>query len=421
MNSQLRNRAKACNKPLMDYILCRIKELEKETGVRRTVFAACPNSITVIKAALRSAKRCNSPVKFAATLNQVDIDGGYTGLTQEEFVKTIKEQARIINFTGPVIIAVDHGGPWLKDIQRTEKWPLKKTTDWVKKSFEAAVDAGYDLIHVDPTIDITLNKGEIINIDVVADRTIDLIEHTEKYRKSRGAGRISYEVGTEEVHGGLADIATFKHFLTHLKNGLAERNLSEAWPCFIVGKVGTDLHTTMFDPIVARELSGIAADYGSYIKGHYSDFVENPEEYPSSGMGAANVGPEFTEMEYDGLLELAEIERSLFEKQLIPKTSNVKEVIWKTVIDSQRWKKWANETESTIDFYANTPQRQVWMIKTCARYIWENPDVLAARDKLFKNVENHGINAEEVLISHIEKAMERYFYKFNLVDLNNLL
>jgi len=421
MNLQLRKRAKEANKPLMDYILCRIKDLQNETGVRRTVFAACPNSITVIKAALRSAKRCNSPIKFAATLNQVDIDGGYTGLTQEEFVKTIKEQARIINFTGPVIVAVDHGGPWLKDAHRTEKWPLEKTMEWVKKSFEAAVDAGYDLIHVDPTIDITLPVGEIINIDLVADRTIELIEHTEKYRKSRGLARISYEVGTEEVHGGLADINTFNHFLERLKSGLADRNLSEVWPCFIVGKVGTDLHTTVFDPVVARELATIASEYGSYIKGHYSDFVENPEEYPASGMGAANVGPEFTEMEYDGLLELAGIEKSLFEKHLVPKTSNIKEVIWKTVIDSQRWKKWVNGTESTVDFYANSPKRQNWMIKTCARYIWENPEVLATRDKLFKNIENHGINAEEVLITHIEKAMERYFYKFNLVDLNNLL
>ncbi len=421
MNPQLRKRAKEANQPLMDYILCRIKDLQHETGVRRTVFAACPNSITVIKAALRSAKRCNSPIKFAATLNQVDIDGGYTGLTQEEFVRTIKEQARIINFTGPVIVAVDHGGPWLKDIHRTEKWPLEKTMGWVKKSFEAAVDAGYDLIHVDPTIDITLPDGGIINIDLVADRTIELIEHTEKYRRSRGLARISYEVGTEEVHGGLADINTFNHFLERLKSGLAARNLSEVWPCFIVGKVGTDLHTTVFDPVVARELSTIASKYGSYIKGHYSDFVENPEEYPASGMGAANVGPEFTEMEYDGLLELAEIEKTLFEKHLVPKTSNIKEVIWKTVIESQRWKKWVNGTESAVDFYANSPERQNWMIKTCARYIWENPEVLATRDKLFKNVENHGINAEEVLITHIEKAMERYFYKFNLVDLNNLL
>ena len=421
MNAQLREKAIANNQPFMDYILCRMRELETETGIRRTIFAACPNSITVIKAALRAAKRCNSPIKFAATLNQVDIDGGYTNLTQEEFVKTIREQARIVHFTGPVIVAVDHGGPWLKDIQKTEKWPLEKSMNWVKKSFEAAVDAGYDLIHVDPTIDITLKHGEVIDINKVVDRTIELIEHTEKYRSAKGLSRISYEVGTEEVHGGLADMAVFNQFLEGLKKGLTEKNLSEVWPCFIVGKVGTDLHTTMFDPLVARKLTSTAAKYGSYIKGHYSDFVENPEEYPESGMGAANIGPEFTEMEYDGLLELSEIEQSLYNEQLIPKTSKIRDVIWKTVIDSQRWKKWLNESENNVDFYENSQARQEWLIKTCARYIWEKPEVLVARDKMFKNIENHGIDAEEVLISHIEKAMDRYFHKFNLVDLNKLL
>ena len=89
MNKQLRERAAANNLPLTDFVLKRIKTLEEETGVRRTIFAACPNSLSVIKASLRAAKRCNAPIKFAATLNQVDLDGGYTGLTQEEFVKTI--------------------------------------------------------------------------------------------------------------------------------------------------------------------------------------------------------------------------------------------------------------------------------------------------------------------------------------------
>lgn len=421
MDKKLREKAWGQNMPLMDFILKRIKELEEKEGVKRTIFAACPNSLSVIKASLRAAKRCNAPIKFAATLNQVDIDGGYTNLTQDQFVKTIREQARIINFTGPVIVAVDHGGPWLKDIHKTGNWPLQKSMDWVKKSFEAAVDAGYDLIHVDPTIDITLNKGEIIDINIVADRTLELIEHTENYRKQKGKNRISYEVGTEEVHGGLADMAVFNLFLTRLKNGLAQRNLADVWPCFIVGKVGTDLHTTMFDPIVARELAQTAAKYGSFIKGHYSDCVDNPEEYPLSGMGAANIGPEFTEREYDGLIELEEIEQSLFEKQLIAKTSNIKQVIWKAVIDSQRWKKWLNADENDADFYANSQERQVWLIKTCARYIWENPDVLVARNKMFSNITNQGIDAEEVLVSHIEKAMDRYFHKFNLIDLNNKL
>ncbi len=421
MNKQLREKATRANLPVMDYILKRIQELKKETRVPRTIFAACPNSIEVIKASLRAAKRNNAPIKFAATLNQVDIDGGYTELTQKEFVRTIKEQAKIINFTGPVIIAVDHGGPWLKDIHKTGQWSLEKSMNWVKKSFEASIDAGYDLIHVDPTIDISLKDDEIIDIEIVAARTLELIEHTEKYRRSKNLPRISYEVGTEEVHGGLADMATFNRFLRLLKEGLKNAGLEDVWPCFVVGKVGTDLHTTLFDPEVALKLVFEAGKYGSYIKGHYSDSVDNPEAYPKCGMGAANIGPEFTEREYDGLMELSEIENSLFESGSIAKISNIKQTIWEAVIHSGRWQKWLHAGENSNDFFKNSPKRQEWLIKTCSRYIWENPKVLAARTKLLDNVKNHGVDADEVLVSHIEKAMDRYFYKFNLVDLNNLL
>ena len=96
-------------------LLRRIAELEKETGVKRTVFAACPNSMAVIKAAFRAAKRNDAPIYFAATLNQIDCDGGYTGMTQDEFIKTLKFEAEAVNFKGIYIAAIDHGGPWLKD------------------------------------------------------------------------------------------------------------------------------------------------------------------------------------------------------------------------------------------------------------------------------------------------------------------
>jgi len=64
----------------MDYILKQIKTISANTGTPRTIFAACPNSLAVIKASLRAAKRNNAPVKFAATLNQVDLDGGIPAL-----------------------------------------------------------------------------------------------------------------------------------------------------------------------------------------------------------------------------------------------------------------------------------------------------------------------------------------------------
>ncbi|TAL80376.1 MAG: hypothetical protein EPN88_01315 [Bacteroidetes bacterium] len=421
MNKELRARAASAGLPIMDYILKRIRDLELQTGVKRTIFAACPNSHAVIRAALKSAKRCKAPIKFAATLNQVDIDGAYTGLTPSEFVRTIHLYARNLNVTSPVIIAIDHGGPWLKDIHNSEWWPYSKTMSAVKESFEAAIAAGYDLIHVDPTIDITLTGSTSISIEVVAERTLDLIAHTEKFRMKNSYPRISYEVGTEEVHGGLADLDVFKQFLELLRKGLKQKGLPDVWPCFVVGKVGTDLHTTTFDPKVAKQLVEIARSYGSLIKGHYSDNVTNPEAYPESGMGAANIGPEFTEMEYDALIELENIQQSLFADGKIAKPAPMKRKLWDSVIISGRWKKWLLKDENADDFYANSHERQEWLIKTCCRYIWEDAEVVSTRARLYQNISNQGIDASSIVESSIEGAMDRYFYKFNLVGLNNLL
>ena len=357
MDQELRKLAVNRNTSVLELILSRIRELKDESGIHRTIFAACPNSLAVIKAALKSAKRCNAPIKFAATLNQVDTDGGYTGLTQKEFVSTIRQEARKINFTGPVIVAIDHGGPWLKDIHSREKWSYNKSMEWIKKSFEAAIDAGYDLIHVDPTVDITLPKGSIIAVETVVDRTVELIAHTEKYRKQKSIPKIAYEVGTEEVHGGLAKLDVFTNFLDLLKKGLANEGLHDIWPCFVVGKVGTDLHTTEFDPVMASTLTAIAGKYGSVIKGHYSDNVNNPEDYPLSGMGAANIGPEFTEKEYDGLSELEELELSLVNEGRIGKASGIKKQLWDAVIISGRWKKWLSPEETGKEFNETFPRK----------------------------------------------------------------
>jgi len=421
MNGALRNKAELEGRPLMDFILRRMDEIRAADGISRTIFAACPNSAAVIKASLRAARRWNSPIKFAATLNQVDIDGGYTGLTQEEFVKTIRIEAGRLNLQVPVIIAVDHGGPWLKDAHAAAKLSFDEAFNAVKTSFEASIKAGYDLLHVDPTVDITLPKGAIIPIETVAERTLALIAHAETFRKAGCYKPIAYEVGTEEVHGGLADMATFMKFLSLLKEGLVKQGNSDVWPCFVVGKVGTDLHTSEFDPVTAGELTKIAREYGSVIKGHYTDGVVNPEDYPSSGMGAANVGPEFTIAEYNGLMELEKLEKNLFGEGKVASCSRIGLHLQEAVIASGRWKKWLQPGEDASDFAGISEKRRQWLISTGCRYIWQTDSVLASRAKLYENLLPNGVPAEEIVLSAIEHAMDRYFAAFNLRNLNDLL
>lgn len=407
--------------PKTEQLLHRIDQLQQETGIPRTIFAACPNSPAVISASIRAAKRNNAPIYFAATLNQIDCDGGYTGMTQAEFTRLIRFEVEKVHFTGPVIVAIDHGGPWLKDKQRTEKWSVKDAMDGVKKSFEAAVLAGYDLIHVDPTVDINVPKGEIIDIRVVAARTVELIAHVEKFRKEKGLPAISYEVGTEEVHGGLADERTFDTFIRELKNGLISVGLPDVWPCFIVGKVGTDLDTTVFDPEVAKVLTAKVRPLGSYIKGHYTDDVANPEEYPLCGMGAANVGPEFTMSEYRALCELEQMEKEYEAQGRVAVLSHMKEVLLEAVHESHRWEKWLHEDEKGKDLNQLTPERQDWIVATCCRYIWQQSAPLAARGFLYANLRRLGVDPEQIVLGRIERDMDKYFRAFNLIGLNDLL
>ncbi len=405
----------------MEYILEKIRAAAKRTGEHITVLAACPNSESVIKASLRAASRANAPIKFAATLNQVDIDGGYTKMTQGEFVEKTRQEAIAIAYDGPIIFALDHGGPWLKDIQTLEKWDLEKCMAALKLSLEESVKAGYDLLHIDPTVDITLEKGTIIPIEMVAERTVELISHTEQFRRRNKYPKISYEVGTEEVHGGLADLTTFRKFLDLLHRGLADNNLKDIWPCFVVGKVGTDLHTTLFDPAVAKQLTDIVIEYGSVIKGHYTDNATNPEEYPNAGMGAANVGPEFTEAEYAGLMRLVAIEDRLIDENRVAVPSRFKDTLTRAVIDSGRWKKWLLPDEEGKAFDQLKPDRREWLTQTGCRYIWAEDSVYAARRKLYDNCSAHGVRAEEVVLLAIERSMDKYFNAFNLINLNDKL
>ncbi|HLA38996.1 MAG TPA: class II D-tagatose-bisphosphate aldolase, non-catalytic subunit, partial [Candidatus Glassbacteria bacterium] len=338
--SQIRSLAEMAGIPLTDAILKALKKGADRDLDSVTLFAACPNSEAVTRAAIRAAHASAAPLKFAATLNQVDLDGGYTGWTQDQFMELVRREVDQSGYKGPVIVALDHGGPWLKDKQTSEKWPLARAMQGVKESLEACIDAGYDLLHIDPTVDRELPPGENIRIDTVVERTVELIVHSENHRRSRGLPRISYEVGTEEVHGGLADLAIFRKFLSGLEDGLAARGLEEVWPCFVVGKVGTDLHTTLFDPEVAESLVQIAEEYGSLIKGHYTDGVENPEAYPTSGIGGANVGPEFTEAEYFALKKLRLTECEFLRQGKIEKGSELLQALEDAVVRSGRWEKW---------------------------------------------------------------------------------
>jgi len=379
-----------------------------------TLLAVCPNSKAVTTAALQAAKEANAPILFAATLNQVDRDGGYTGQTPQAFVDFVEDEARRIEYAGPIYPCLDHGGPWLKDAHAAAGLSLDATMAAVKQSVAACIDAGYALLHVDPTVDLTVAAEASVPVEQVVERTLEIMKHAEAYRRERGIAPVAYEVGTEEVHGGLADVHTFDRFLSGLDVGLKEEGLQDVWPCFVVGKVGTDLHTTHFEPQAARVLTERVKAYGALLKGHYTDYVDNPEAYPLSGMGGANVGPEFTEEEYAALMDLSRLEKK------IGRHSGLPEVIRRAVVESGRWKKWLLDEERGRSFDQLDPARQEWLVRTGSRYVWTDSDVESAREHLYQHLADL-THPEAYVLWRIKTAVMKYFHAFNLIGLNDRL
>ncbi len=405
----------------LNELVKRLITLRQTRGIKLTLLAVCPNSAAVLEAAVKAAANNNMPMLFAATLNQVDNDGGYTGWTPKKFTEQIHSFANKYHWNGPLYPCLDHGGPWLKDIHTLNHLSLEETMNGVKETLISCIDAGYHLLHIDPTVDRTLTSGTPLPIETVVSRTVELISHAENYRQRHNLPDMAYEVGTEEVHGGLVDYNRFEQYLFLLRAEFEKRNLMYAWPCFVVAQVGTDLHTTFFDSAAAGNLYQTLSPMGSLAKGHYTDWVENPKAYPEEGMGGANVGPEFTAQEYLALEDLSLKEQILCQRRSDLKPSQFMSVLAKAVIDSGRWKKWLQPDEVGQDFQQLSEARQSWLLQTGSRYIWTAPAVVSARQRLYDNLSIVLPNPHDFVIDRIVQSIDRYVIAFNLFDSLSIL
>ena len=386
---------------------------DDEPGGRHTLLAVCPISETIARAALLAAGEANAPLLYAATLNQVDRDGGYTGWTPSTFADFVARERERLQVDVPVVLGLDHGGPWKKDAHVSNDRSYDETFAEVKASLTACIDAGYELLHLDPTVDRRLPPNTPVPIDDIVDRTVDLLTFAESVRRDRGQPPLAYEVGTEEVGGGLQTEDRFQAFLHALDDALAAHDLPR--PCFVVGDVGTKLDTGHFHPVRARHLTAAAEQrLGALVKGHYTDNVSTLAAYPQSGMGGANVGPGVSAAEYDALRDLVRLEQQL------EADSGFDDALRTAVVDSDRWRKWLRPEEEGLSFSALPAERRRWLLRTGSRYVWTDPTVAGARERLYANVATYR-DASAFVHWRVKTELLRYIHAFHLIDFNDRL
>ena len=149
------------------------------------------------------------------------------------------------------------------------------------------------------------------------------------------------------------------------------------------------------------------------------EFIEKPDEPQTLDSDLMAVGRYV--LSADIWAELERTEQKLLAEGRIAMRSRITETLERLVEASGRWKKWLLPAEEGSAFGALSAERRTWLVKTGCRYIWQEPEALVARQRLYDNLRRVGMDPEEVVLGRIEHDMDKYFYAFNLVDLNNLL
>jgi D-tagatose-1,6-bisphosphate aldolase subunit GatZ/KbaZ len=402
-----------------------IFKLEEKNGLKCTLLGIGPMSRPVIEASFILAKEKDFPLMFIASRNQVDakeLGGGYVcNWDQYDFANALKDIADEVGFNGIYHICRDHGGPWQRDRERNDKLPEKKAMDLGKQSYLVDLLAGFDLLHIDPTKDPHA-KG-VVPMELIFNRTVELMEYVENERIARNLPPIAYEVGTEETNGGLTTENAYSEFIKKLTVRLTAKNLP--LPNFIVGQTGTLTRLTEnvgnFNADTARKLSFEAREYNVGLKEHNGDYLSDFILYihPVLGITAANVAPEFGVVETGAYLMLADIEKDAYDRGMLKTKSNFVKTIQEAAVKSQRWRKWM------IGDIGCMPVEDVMKDEELVKLITETSghytfEILAVKEEMkimFNNLDVLGIESYKIVIDRIKNSIARYIECFNLTGL----
>lgn len=166
--------------------------LERAAGRTHGITSVCSAHPLVIEAALLQAEADGTPALIEATCNQVNQEGGYTGMTPADFRDMVFAIADRVGLARDrIILGGDHLGPnpW-KDLEAEEA--LQRAEAMV----EAFVAAGYVKLHLDTSIGCAGEPLALADGDTAA-RAARLARVAEDAAVRAGTPAPFYIIGTE--------------------------------------------------------------------------------------------------------------------------------------------------------------------------------------------------------------------------------
>ena len=356
---------------------------------QRGIVSVCSAHPWAIRAAADQALADGGLLLIEATCNQVNQNGGYTGMRPDgfrDFVGKLVTEAGLS--PDKLILGGDHLGPHV--------WRNLPANDAMAKAEEMVaqyVRAGFVKIHLDTSMPCA-GDPDILSDTIIAGRAARLAQIAEA--SHRGGMGPFYIVGTEvPVPGGASQghavsvttsEAAARTLAAH-KQAFAAAGLDDAW-LRVVGLVvqpGVEfdnISVTDYRPVEAASLAHWreARGEGLVFEAHSTDF-QRDEAYAAlvqDGFAILKVGPGVTFAMREAICALAEIEKWIVAPDA---QSGLLEVIRTVMHESPGY--WR-------DYYAGTQAEQDLLLFNSysdrIRYYWPNPRIEAATARLIANL-----------------------------------
>ena len=357
------------------------------------VTSICSAHPIVIEAGLRHAQRSGQAfVLFEATCNQVNQDGGYTGMTPADFVEFVHAIADRVGYDrARIALGGDHLGP--------NPWTALDAAAAMDKAevmVSAYVAAGFRKIHLDCSMACKGDPEPLPEAEIVR-RAVRLCRAAEAAHARAGGEAPVYVIGTEvPIPGGATEsieglaVTTPEAALATIeahRQAFAEAGLDGAWRRVIASVVQPgvefDHHEVIdYQPAKARALSeAIASAPGMVFEAHSTDYQTRDalRALVRDHFAILKVGPGLTFALREALWALDAIEREWIDE---PRRARLREVVLERMrAEPGHWHRYyhAQGDALAIDLQYSLSDR--------VRYYWPNPAIEQARERLFDNLQ----------------------------------
>lgn len=363
-----------------------------KSGQACGIYSVCSAHPLVIEAACVHALDTGLDVLLIeATCNQVNQDGGYTGMTPDKFRDFVHAIARDTGLpVDRVLLGGDHLGP--------NPWtglPAEEAMAKAEVLIEQYVAAGFRKIHADCSMSCADDPTPLPE-DTIAHRAARLIKIAEATQARVGGEACVYVIGTEvPVPGGAAEdlpeleVTTPEAALATIEAHriiFAAEGLAEAWSRVIgvVVQPGVEFdHHKVIDYERAKAVDLSAAlDGQSHIV-----FEAHSTDYQTAGALKAlvedhfailKVGPGVTFALREALWALDAIEREWIGEARASRFRHV--AIERIKADPRNWAKYYHSAGADLEFDLQ------YSLSDRIRYYWPDPSIVAAQDRMFANL-----------------------------------